>query len=126
MRFEIKHQMIRRTDDERIIAGNTDYTAQFTFSDDWDDLGKTAYFRNISDDHGYSMVLTPDKCAVPWEVLKKGFFTVTVYGGEAKNTRKRITTNTAKIRVFAEGINHETNYIITPYSGKANTKNPAN
>lgn len=124
MRFEIKHQMIRRVDDVRIVEENTDVTAIFEFTEDWDDLGKTAYFRHLSDEHGYSMVLTPDRCSVPWEVLKKGFFTVTVYGGEAKTTRKRITTNTAKIRVFANGVNHTNS--ITPYSGKASTENLAN
>lgn len=95
--------MITRTDDVRIIEGDTTIQAIFEFSEDWNVVGKTAYFRNIADDHGVSMVLTPDRCKVPWEVLKKGFFTVTVYGGESIGDRKRITTNTAKIRVFAKG-----------------------
>ena len=109
MEFEIHHQMIRRTDGERIIEGNTELMTYFTFTDDWEDIGRTAYFRNIADEHGISMVIMNDRCKVPWEVLKKGYFTVTVYGGEAQATRKRITTNTAKVRVFA-------NRLKTPYN----------
>ena len=119
MKFKIQNQMITRTDDVRIIEGDTTIQAIFEFSEDWDVVGKTAYFRNIADDHGVSMVLTPDRCKVPWEVLKKGFFTVTVYGGESIGDRKRITTNTAKIRVFAKGKIPCSN---TPYNMQANTE----
>lgn len=45
--FDIKNQIITRTDISRVIANSADYLeAEFSFSSDWDNLTKVAHFKN--------------------------------------------------------------------------------
>lgn len=103
MEFKITDQELKRIDEDKIVAGNKEIFATFEFSEEWSKIGKLAFFRHLSEEHGYTMIIYRGKCKVPWEVVKDGYFTVTVYGGEERETRKRITTTTEKIRVFTSG-----------------------
>lgn len=57
---------------ELLVSGSVNiYKAQFTFSEEWDGLSKTAVFR--AGKKAISVILEEDKdytCVVPWEVLK--------------------------------------------------------
>ena len=104
MEFKVTDQVLKRIDEDKIVSGNKEIFATFEFSEEWDKIGKLAFFKHLSEEHGYTMIIYRGKCKVPWEVVKDGYFTVTVYGGEERDTRKRITTTTEKIRVFTNGL----------------------
>ena len=62
-----------------MVGDNTKYIAHFNFDSEWDGLAKTARFY-----HGSlfkNMVLEDDTCEFPIEILKSGFVTVGVFGG---------------------------------------------
>lgn len=103
MKFVVTDQELRRTDEDKIVSGNKEIFATFEFSEEWGKIGKLACFRHSEDEHGYTMIIYRGKCKVPWEVVRDGYFTVTVYGGEERDTRRRITTTTERVRVFQNG-----------------------
>ena len=93
--FEIKKQLIRRTDKEIPVAKSENYLyAQFSFSEEWEGT-KTAIFNNGTP---YSIQLDNDnKCLVPWEVITESGFSVSVFCGE------RITANVSYVDVLPSG-----------------------
>jgi hypothetical protein len=45
--FDVKNQIITRTDRQQVIANSSDYIeAEVTFSEDWANMEKTIYFKN--------------------------------------------------------------------------------
>lgn len=97
--FSVKHQIIRRTDNFRVVAKSHDYlTVEFEFlTPEWNEVEKTAIFTSGSD--SYEMLIGQDgTCLVPHEVLTEtGQVYVSVYGGSL------ITVNTAQFKVLATG-----------------------
>lgn len=65
---------------ERVTSGSAGMEAQFTFSDDWDGLTRTAVFKGSGTQ--IDVLLTGDTCTIPWEVLQHsgGMLTIGVYG----------------------------------------------
>lgn len=96
IKFNVVKQNIERIDSEIVVAKSKNYlTAEFTFSEDWDGLIKTAVFYNSG--KSYVVMLENDSCVVPWEVLVKGVLKVSVFGGDL------ITADAAYITVYESG-----------------------
>lgn len=100
--FDVQNQVIRRTDNFKVIAGSQNYLyAHFTFTSDWGDGTKTAqFYAECSDDPPYDVILDQNNtCLIPWEVLQYGDtrVRVDVFAGT------RITTNYAVFRVHEDG-----------------------
>ncbi len=95
--FNIVGQKISRLDSNFVVGDSKNYlTAVFAFSGEWDNLSKTAVFKN--DDYTLNMTIKNNACKVPHELLSSGSFFVSVFGGDL------ITTNTATVRVTPSGI----------------------
>lgn len=99
LQFDVKHQIITRTDNFETVARSQNYLrAKFNFlTDEWKG-SKTALFK--ANGRIYEMILDQnDTCYVPFETLLVGdsFIIVSVFCGN------RITTNTAKIYVRQSG-----------------------
>ena len=102
--FDVKNQILSRTDRQNVIANSTDYLeAEVTFTEDWDDLEKNMQF--VNGDDKYTMVLTAsgDK----WVVTKQqhlnlniGTWKVSIIGVSGDT---RIVTNAANLAVRASG-----------------------
>lgn len=71
---------------ERVTSGSVGMEAQFTFSDDWDGLTRTAVFKGSATQ--IDVLLTGDTCTIPWEVLQTsgGMLTIGVYGADGSGT----------------------------------------
>lgn len=88
--FSVSHQNIIRLDHERLKSKSRNYVyAEFTFTEEWLDVDKTAVFKTNG------LVLHVDivdnKCLVPWEMLaEKGEFAVSVFGGDLITTESVI------------------------------------
>lgn len=103
LKFRVKNQSITRTDTNIVAADSRNYLfAAFTFSEDWDGIEKTAIFKNGSEI--VHMVLDEnDVCKVPNALIKKGWLTISVFGGEL------ITTNTYDLEILKSGLESEEN-----------------
>lgn len=104
LEFEVKNQIISRTDKSRVVADSQNYLyAHFTFTDDWDGKVKTAVFKCEEDKTAYNVILDNDSCLVPAEVLKsdKTLF-ISVFGGDV------ITANKVYIPVEESGLENGT------------------
>jgi len=76
-----------------IVSDAKNYlNAVFTFSSEWDGMTKTAIFTRK--ELVKPVLLTDDRCVIPWEVIKQGGFVVSVVG-MANGTV--ITTSTVSI-----------------------------
>lgn len=69
-----------------VAKSRNEYTATFTFSDDWKEITKkTAVFRRFSDGQSFTVDLDSNgKCKVPWEVLEPPRFHVSAFGGNLR------------------------------------------
>jgi len=69
-----------------VAKSRNEYTAAFTFSDDWKKITKkTAVFRRYADGQSFTVDLDSDgKCKVPWEVLDPPRFHVRAFGGNLR------------------------------------------
>lgn len=102
--FDVKNQILNRTDKQNVIANSTDYLeAEVTFSEDWDDLEKNMQF--VNGDNVVTMTLTEDDGK--WVIgqnqhLNLGIGTwkasIIGVGGD-----QRIITNAANLAVRASG-----------------------
>ena len=93
--FNVRNQMIRRTDTNRVVADSRNYLyAAFTFSEEWQGV-KTAIFKN--GEVVKHVILDNDECLVPWEVIKTGKLIVSVFCGDL------ITADTANIYITESG-----------------------
>ena len=95
LEFNVKNQIISRTDDFDVVADSKGYlTASFTFTEEWSgDI--TAIFGNKN--QHYNVILNDNRCTVPWEVIKAPFFTVSVVCGD------RITADWEVVNVIDSG-----------------------
>ena len=96
LRFNVESQHLTRTDRSIVVARSENYLkAKFDFSPDWDGVTKTGVFTNGG--RVYNVILDNDECFVPTEVIRKGCFTVSVFGGNL------ITADVVTIRVEPSG-----------------------
>lgn len=80
IKFNVHNQIIKRTDTNRVVADSRNYLhATFAFSEEWQGV-KTAIFKN--GDVVKHVILENDECLVPWEVIKSGKLTVSVFCGD--------------------------------------------
>ena len=99
---------------EKITAGSVGIQCGFTFSSDWDGLGKIAVFE--TDKHKIVVVLNTPTVTIPWEVCEEANLDVIVgvYGTNANGTIV-IPTIYAKLGTVAVG---------TTTSGASNAQTP--
>lgn len=97
IQFTVTNQHIEASIPSKVVADTKNYLeASFFFvTDEWKDVDKTAVFSNQIGT--YSVLLEKDHCMVPWECLVAGDLSVSVFGGD------RVTTDTAKVRIFPSG-----------------------
>lgn len=111
LEFEIKNQIIIRTDDFRVVADSENYLhARFNFlTDEWSGHVKTAVFVNEPDEP-YVVILENDECLVPSEVLRGSgnYIYVSVFADSL------ITANRTKVFVERSGYTGDVEDIITP------------
>ena len=94
--FNVRNQNISRIDNFSPAEKSENYLeALFNFkTDDWKDCTKTAIFENSNSKVIKDVILSNDKCLVPWEVLEeKATIKVSVYG---INLSEKITTDMAE------------------------------
>lgn len=95
--FDVNNQKLERRDNNFIVADSKNYLyARFNFSADWDGKTKTAIFKQ--DSAVFHVVLNNNTCLVPHEVLKTGYFNVSVFAGDL------ITANAVVISVVKSGL----------------------
>lgn len=83
MDFKIIDRVIECTN-ENLIGDNADYTANFTFDDEW--IGKVVTARFIRGNEHVDRLLENNKCLIPVEVLKSGYIKVGVFTDEMTST----------------------------------------
>ena len=91
--FNIRHQEISRIDKFYAVEKSENYLqAVFNFkTEDWDGTIKTAIFKNTKSGVIKDVILSEDRCIIPWEVLtEKSKMEVAVHGTTPDT---RITTN---------------------------------
>lgn len=97
LQLDVAEQTLRLVSKQNIVADSLNYlTCKFTFSSEWDGLGKTAVFISPTDAI-YTVILKDDECEVPWEVIQSPSFQISVYGGD------RITANLITVNVSPSG-----------------------
>lgn len=98
--FDVKNQIITRTDRNKVIANSTDYLeAEVTFSDDWTGHDKTLCFKNGETE--YNIQLVNNKIEQESH-LNLGVGTWKVYVIGVKDDQK-ILTNSCNLPVNASG-----------------------
>jgi len=101
LKFNVTNQTLRRTDSENVVSDSVNYlTANFTFSEDWDQCQKTAIFKHITSDPLTVIIAEDGTCTIPWEVIKAYDFSVSVFGTSDKGL---ITTNTVTVKMSQSG-----------------------
>ena len=80
LEYNVTGQNIELSSAAMLVAGTVnEYTARFSFSDDWNGYQRLAVFN--ADGTEREQLLTDDTCTVPWEVLLPGaYLKVGVYG----------------------------------------------
>ena len=111
LEFEVKQQSaaalgcasMKLLGDNELVAGSRNYVyAHFSFTDDWDGLTKTVFFKQGDSTFITQVLDRNDCCLVPGEVLADdGEFTVHIVG---KGGNVTITTNPLKVFVKGNGI----------------------
>ena len=97
LEFSVNSQIIVRTDNIKVVEKSKKYLySKFSFSDDWKGVTKTAIFKSANG-KAYTMILKNDFCEVPWEVIEKPIFYVSVFGGDL------ITANKVIVPVLESG-----------------------
>lgn len=99
LKFYVKNQTLVYNQKEQTASGSKNYLyADFKFSNEWSGLGKTAVFVSADETIRYHMLLEDGRCAVPSEIIAKGGFYVSVFGGN------RITSTRVFVDVSESGI----------------------
>ena len=97
IQFKVNEQKLSLLSNPWIVGNSYNYVnCQFSFSDDWDGLPKTAIFTNGSREYPVTLNRS-DQAKVPWEVLSPEQFYVSVVGGSPNDNM--ITTNIIAIDV---------------------------
>lgn len=102
--FDVKNQILSRTDRQYVIANSTDYLeAEITFSEDWADLEKNMQF--VSGDNKYTFALEQDGAV--WKIAQNQHLNLGIGTWKASiigvGGDKRIVTNEANIAIRASG-----------------------
>lgn len=96
LNFRVDGQFIRAPR-YTVVADCKNYLrARFSFSEEWQDLEKTAVFVGMNG-KAYHVVVDGELSIVPAEVIRPGRFLVSVFGGD------RLTTDRAEVVVEASG-----------------------
>lgn len=100
--FEIKNQIIKRHDDNRVVADSKNYLfAHFSFSEDW--VGtKTAIFKHENDTAKEQLLDESGSCVIPSECIKRGELSVSCFCGDL------ITANKAYVNIEESGLENGT------------------
>lgn len=93
MHFTVSERKIKCDDvNIKLIGDNADYTASFTFDEEWEDQIKTARFQ-LKNKYA-DVILENDTCTIPASILKQGILEIGVY-------TEKITSMTCEIQVMA-------------------------
>lgn len=91
--FDVTYQNIERSDRNHVVADSKNYLqAEFNFQTaEWIGKTKTAIFARLGLIKNV-ILESDDTCMVPWEMLKTGSFTVSVFAGDliTASTGRRI------------------------------------
>ena len=101
LEFCVNRQVIKRSDSNYVVANSSDYlTAEFGFSNDWKDLGKTAIFTTTTG--SISIILDSNNQILEDKHLNltAGTWVVSVVG---VNGTRKIITNIASMTVVDSG-----------------------
>ena len=93
MHFTVSERKIKCDDSNiKLIGDNADYTASFTFDEEWEGQIKTARFQ-LKNKYA-DVILEDDACTIPASILKQGILEIGVY-------TEKITSMTCEIQVMA-------------------------
>lgn len=93
MHFTVSERKIKCDDANiKLIGDNADYTASFTFDEEWEDQIKTARFQ-LKNKYA-DVILEDNACTIPASILKQGILEIGVY-------TEKITSMTCEIQVMA-------------------------
>ena len=93
MHFTVSERKIKCDDANiKLIGDNADYTASFTFDEEWEGQIKTARFQ-LKNKYA-DVILEDDACTIPASILKQGILQIGVY-------TEKITSMTCEIQVMA-------------------------
>lgn len=96
--FDVKNQIINRTDNNRVVADSKNYLyVSFDFTDDWTG-NKTAVFQHESDVAREQLLGDNNTCSVPSECIKKGELCISCFCGDL------ITANKIYINIEESGL----------------------
>ena len=96
LKFNVKNQIITRTDHFQVVADSKNYlNAEFVFTDEWNGEKIIAIFGH--DGNYYQVELIDNVCLVPWEVIKAPSFSVSLFCDNL------ITANIVKVGVEKSG-----------------------
>lgn len=98
LKFNVKNQIIKRADTNRIVADSKNYLlAEFCFTDDW--VGsKTAIFKYEGEDAVNQLLDDNNRCKVPFECIKSGQLSISCFCGDL------ITANKSYINIEESGL----------------------
>ena len=97
LNFNVNHQIISYQLTDKVVEKSRNYLRGiFEFTEDWDDIVKTAIFVSGKGE-AYHITLENDQCLIPWEVICYPYFTVSVFGGDL------ITANKITVYVMKTG-----------------------
>lgn len=86
--FDVKNQIINRTDNNRVVADSKNYLyVSFDFTDDWTG-NKTAVFQHESDVAREQLLDDNNTCSVPSECIKKGELCISCFCGDLITANK--------------------------------------
>lgn len=98
IQFKVNESKLTLLSNPYVVGNSYNYVnCQFSFSDDWDGIPKTAIFTNGSREYPVTLNVS-DQCKVPWEVLAPNQFYISVVGGSPDTAM--ITTNIISINVY--------------------------
>ena len=93
MHFTVSERKIKCDDANiKLIGDNADYTASFTFDEEWEGQIKTVRFQ-LKNKYA-DVILTDDVCTIPASILQQGILEIGVY-------TEKITSMTCEIQVMA-------------------------
>lgn len=93
MHFTVSERKIKCDDANiKLIGDNADYTASFTFDEEWEGQIKTARFQ-LKNKYA-DVILEDNACTIPASILKQGILEIGVY-------TEKITSMTCEIQVMA-------------------------
>ena len=103
LNVKVNNQTIQRIDNNIPIEKSQDYLwVNFTFSDDWQDLTKVAYFQ-YGDEFPYKVDIIDDTCLVPNEVILYGITQLWVLG-KSETSGVQVPTNKIGISIGKTGV----------------------